>query len=138
MIDKFAPILPFEGLGGIKLGNTKRDVEAMCERSLGEAMMLFDGKWSRYQMGDLIMLFFEEKGGTLIKITALPQYRGTLFGKIGTGFPIRELMAMDHTFQYDEFEEICYSDERGVEIDAPSLDGNAEWISVYREGLEAT
>ena len=136
MIDKYAPIVPFCGIGGIRLGSTKDEVEAICERELGTPTMLNDGKWSRYRIDDLLILLFEEQNGTLIKITALPEYRGKLFDTVGTDFLLRRLMEMEPSFIFDEFDEICYSEEKGVVIDAATLDGPAEWISVYAKEME--
>lgn len=136
MIDLYAPIVPFVGMGGIRLGATKEAVEEILEEKLQQPIMQFDGKRSRYDLGDLMLLFFEEKTGQLIMMTTQAGYKGKLFGRFDVNSTVEELMAYDASFVFDEFEEMCISEERGICVDAASPKGRTDWISVYVKDIE--
>ncbi len=131
MIDKYAPIIPFEGMGGIRLNSTKEEVEQVIGEKLRDPIMQFNGTRSRYAVQDLLLLFFEEKTGRLIMMTTQAGYKGKLFGRIGTDSTVEELLELDESFVYDAFDEVCASEKIGVEVDAASLEDRTDWISIY-------
>lgn len=136
MIDKYAPIIPFEGMGGIRLNATKEEVEQIIGEKLRDPIIQLNGARSRYAVQDLLLLFFEEKTKQLIMITTQPGYKGKLFGRIGTDSTVEELMALDGSFMYDEFDEVCASEQAGVEVDAASLQDRTDWISIYVKDID--
>ena len=135
MIDKYAPIIPFVGMGGIRLGATKEDVEEILGETLKNPIMQFDGKRSRYDL-DNLLLFFEEKTGQLIMMTTQAGYKGKLFSRFDVNSTVEELMDYDSSFVFDEFEELCSSEKLGVDIDASSPRGRTDWISVYVKDID--
>lgn len=136
MIDKYAPIVPFVGMGGLRLDSTKEEVEEILGEKLKNPEMHFDGTRSRYAVQDVMLLFFEEKTGRLIMIYTQEGYKGKLFGKIGTDSTVEELMRLDPSFVLDEFDELYISKEKGVAVDAVSPENRTKWISVYVRDID--
>ena len=136
MIDKYAPILPFVGIGGLTLDMTKKEAEQKLGHPLGEGEEFFDGRWRRYTAEDLLYLFFDVRTDRLFKITTLSGYKGKLFGKIGTDTDEADLLRLEPTLEYDDFEEVYVSEEKGVFIETEVLENKAVWISVFVKDIE--
>ncbi|MGN0979552.1 MAG: hypothetical protein ACI4PT_04395 [Candidatus Avoscillospira sp.] len=136
MIDKYAPIIPYVGIGGIRLNSTKAEVEQVLGCPLEGKELLYDGEWSKYTIGNELSLFFVEEDDRLFEIETLPGYQGKLFGKIGTDTDEADLLRLEPTLEYDEFEEIYQSKEKGVIIMTDIPAQKAVWIAVYVEDLD--
>ena len=136
MIDKYAPIIPYVGIGGIRLNSTKAEVEQVLGCPLEGKELLYDGEWSKYTIGNELSLFFVEEDDRLFEIETLPGYQGKLVGKIGTDTDEADLLRLEPTLEYDEFEEIYQSKEKGVIIMTDIPAQKAVWIAVYVEDLD--
>lgn len=134
IIDKNAPIIPFEGLGGIKLYSTIDDLKDILTLDDVSSVIINDS-WIRYDIQNCIELFFHLKNSKLFRITTLDQYKGKLFGSISIGTTEEEMLRTDSTFAYDEFEEIWES-PKGVFIEMDAEINTVRWISVFIKELD--
>ena len=104
-IDANAPIEPYIGIGGIKLYSTMDELNNVL--SLPETKKMKIAKyWVRYDIGNLVTLFFNKKKKKLFKICTQSDYKGKLFNLIGVGTNIQTMIQCDSELTYDEFEEI--------------------------------
>lgn len=133
MIDIYAPIVPYEGLGGLKLYSTLEEVAPLL-RNEEIRIERMDDDWTRYEIVDTMYLFFHNKNGKLWKLCALDDYKGKLFGKIGTDITEEELVAIDNSFVYDEFEEV-FESPKGVYIESDQRTHKIYCISVFIKEL---
>lgn len=134
-IDINAPIIPFEGLGGIKLYSTKNELKEILAFDDIISKDLWDGIATEYNIQNNISLQFLSQNNKLFKIVALPQYQGKVFGKIGIGMTEEELLEAEPSFVYDDFEEVWVSD-KGIFIEMDPETNKVMWISVYIPELE--
>ncbi|MCM1233632.1 MAG: hypothetical protein NC489_26255 [Ruminococcus flavefaciens] len=132
LLDISAPIVPFEGLGKIKLYSTRDELQELLQKAV-ESDISYDN-WIRYDIQDSVALFFHLKNNKLFKITTLDNYRGKLFEKIGVGTTEKELLEAEPSFVYDDFEEVWESD-KGVFIETDAETNIVRWISVYIKEL---
>lgn len=131
-IDINAPIIPFVGMGGIKLYATMDDLSDIL--SMDGVIMTKMGHWIRYQIGDAMYLFFLKKNNKLFKITTLDGYKGKLWGMIGTDTVEKTLLTLDDSFVWDDWDEIWQS-PKGVFIEGYDGTGLCTWITVYIKEL---
>lgn len=137
MYDKFAPIIPFVGMGGIRLNMTKQEVERLLGRRLEQNTTRADDAWVRYEVEDIMTLFFTESGDRLVAMETLPGYRGTLPSGIGTDTDEQLLFVLDPSLEYDEFEEFYSSGESGIQIETNLPEHKAVWILIHVPELNA-
>ena len=71
----------------------------------------------------------------LFRITTLDNYQGKLFEKIGVGTTEKELLEVEPSFVYDDFEEVWES-EKGIFIEMDAETNTVRWISVYIRELD--
>jgi hypothetical protein len=135
IINKNAPIIPYEGLGGIKLYSTIDDLKDLLLVEDVSSIVIND-KWLRYDIQNCIELFFHLDNKKLFRLTTLDAYKGKLLGKIGVGTSEKEMLDAEPTFQYDEFEEVWES-IKGVFIEMDAETNTVRWISVYIPELNA-
>ncbi len=135
MIDIYAPIVPYEGMGGLRLGWNREQIEKAVGEPLGDRVEISQ-QVSRYTVPGVMLLFLNEREDRLVKITTLPGYRGKLFGRIGTETTEDEFQEWEPTLQYDEFSEVFVSEEKGVFIETRLPEAKASWISVFVEDLD--
>ena len=128
-IDINAPIIPFEGLGGIKLYSAKETLKEILSTSKVSSKKLFEDT-IRYDIKNQIFLFFNMVNDKLYKITATGEYKGKVFGKIGIGMTETELLEAEPSFVYDDFEEVWISN-KGIFIEMDPETNTVMWISVY-------
>lgn len=134
MVDLDAPIIPWEGLGGLKLNCHISDVYSIISETRCEPKVL--GKFLiRYEIKNTIDVWFNIVNGRLFKITAAKDYTGKLFGEIGIGMKIAEILKIDPSFTYDEFEEV-YCSPKGVYIETDPVKHTALWISVFIKEMD--
>ncbi len=133
-LDIYAPIIPFEGFGEIKLYSTRDELKELLEKQNVSETMVND--WIRYDIDNSIELFFHSKNNKLFRITTLDNYRGMLFEKIGVKTSKEEMLKVEPTFVYDEFEEVWES-LKGVFIEMDAETDVVRWISVYIPELDS-
>ncbi|SHJ81824.1 hypothetical protein SAMN02745248_01022 [Hathewaya proteolytica DSM 3090] len=134
MIDINEPIIPYQGIGGIKLYSTIRELKPLLEDRKVKAQIL-NNLWIRYEIADSLYLFFNLVNGKLFKITTLNGYKGLLWGKIGVGMKAQDFMKIEPSFNYDDFEEV-YESSKGVFIETDAVEDTAIWISVYVKEMD--
>lgn len=135
MLDISAPIVPFEGLGGIKLYSTRDDLHDLLIRH-GVQAKIIQEHWVRYDIENSVELFFHLKNNKLFRITTLDGYIGKLFSKIGVGITADELIEIDPSFKYNDFEEVWES-PKGIFIEMDAKTNAARWISVFIKELDS-
>lgn len=127
MIDKFAPIIPYKEMGGIRLYSTIDELSGIlngCEKTdLNQTMV-------RYDIENIMLLFFHKGNGKLFKMTTMEGYCGKLFDAITVETTEKELTETESSFRYNEFEEVWESD-KGAFIETDPETHKAVWISVY-------
>ncbi|AIQ62599.1 hypothetical protein PSTEL_05255 [Paenibacillus stellifer] len=129
MVNLDAPILPWVGMGGINLYSHISDSYPLLASEGVKAYLL--GKFLiRYEINDSVDLWFNLINGKLFKITALSKYVGTLFGKIRIGMHINEVLSIEPSFEYDDFEEV-YCSSKGIYIETDPVSDTVLWISVF-------
>ncbi len=128
-LDITAPIIPYEGFGEIRLYSTREELSELLTLDCVESEIYY-GKWIRYDIQNSIELFFHLKNNKLFRIVTLDNYRGKVFGKIGVGTAEEELLKIEPTFVYDDFEEVWETD-KGVIIETDAETNRARWISIY-------
>ena len=128
-IDINAPIVPYEGLGGIKLYSTRDELKNILDY-IGVIEKDLWGKIICYEIPNKIALFFDIARSKLFKITALSEYKGKVFEKVGIGMTEKELLEAEPSFVYDDFEEVWVSD-KGILIEMDPETNRVMWISIY-------
>ena len=134
LLDISAPIVPFEGFGEIKLYRTRDELHELLEGEAVEAGII-NNDWIRYDIQNSVELFFHLKNNKLFRITTLDNYQGKLFEKIGVGTTEKELLEVEPSFVYDDFEEVWES-EKGIFIEMDAETNTVRWISVYIRELD--
>ncbi len=134
LLDISAPIVPFEGFGEIKLYRTRDELHELLEGEVVEAEII-NNDWIRYDIQNSVELFFHLKNNKLFRITTLDNYQGKLFEKIGVGTTEKELLEVEPSFVYDDFEEVWES-EKGIFIEMDAETNTVRWISVYIRELD--
>lgn len=134
LLDSSAPIVPFEGFGEIKLYSTRDELRELLEKEGVESEVIHNA-WIRYDIQNSVELFFHLKNNKLFRITTLDNYQGKLFEKIGVGTTEQELLKVEPSFVYDEFEEVWES-EKGIFIEMDAENNTVRWISVYIKELD--
>ena len=135
MIDISAPIIPFEGMGNIKLYSTIEDLSDIISRPDVTSVIL-NNCWIRYDISNTMMLFFHLKNRKLFKICTQEAYAGKLYGVIDTSTHEDDFTKIDPEIIYDDFEEVWES-PKGYFIETDAETGLATWINVFiKETLE--
>ena len=132
MIDKYAPIIPYEEMGGIKLYSSIEELSGILR---GHEKIDLTSTWIRYDIDNIMSLFFHKRNSKLFKMTTMEGYRGKLFNRITVDTTEKEIITTDDSFQYDEFEEVWESD-KGVFIETDPKSQKATWISIYIRELD--
>lgn len=134
LLDKMAPIIPYIGLGDIKLYSTREELRDLLSLDGVDSMMITEN-WIRYDICNTVELFFHLGNDKLFRISTLDNYQGKLFEKIGVGTTAEEISKLDSSFIYNEFEEVWESD-KGVFIETDAETNKVRWISVYIPELD--
>lgn len=108
LIDNNSPIIPWVGLGGVKLYSHVSHFYDLIDK-LDEKSSLLVKLFVRYEIKDSVDLWFNLLNGKLFKITASKGYNGLLFDKIHIGMHIDEVLQIEPSFEYDDFEEVYVS-----------------------------
>ena len=134
LLDITAPIIPYKGFGEIKLYSTRDELSDLLSLNNVEAMVINEN-WIRYDIQNSVELFFQLRNNKLFRITTLDNYKGRLFEKIGVGTTEQEMLEIEPSFVYNEFEEVWESD-KGVFIEMDAETNKVRWISVYIPELD--
>lgn len=134
MLDVNAPIVPWKEMGGIGLYSNIRELiplitnDSISTKVLGKFLI-------KYEIGSKVDLWFNVINGKLFKITALSSYKGSLFEDIVIGMHIKEVLNIEPSFIYDEFEEV-YCSNKGIYIETNPIDDTVLWISVFIKEID--
>ena len=134
MLDIKAPIVPWVGLGNIKLYESIKSLRDLIDQE-GVKEFLYSRFLVRYEIPGKIYLFFNLLNGKLFKLTALKDYEGVVLDRIKIGMTSEELLRIDPSFEYDDFEEV-YVSKKGVFIVTDAETEEIMWISVFIKELE--
>ncbi|WZY01325.1 hypothetical protein NSQ26_04625 [Bacillus sp. FSL W7-1360] len=134
MTDLNAPIVPWKGMGGIKLYSHISEFFDTIDE-LGESDVYLGKFLIKYELEGSMDLWFNLMNGKLFKITALKGYNGKLFDKIHIGMHIEEVLKIEPSFEYDDFEEV-YCSPKGIFIETDPVEHTVSWISVYVKELD--
>lgn len=134
VLDITAPIIPFKGFGEIKLYSTRDEMNDLLLLNDVRSTVI-NNVWIRYDIQNSVELFFHLKNNKLFRITTLDDYKGKLFEKIGVGSTEEELLKIEPSFVYNEFEEVWESD-KGVFVEMDAETNKVRWISVYIPELD--
>ena len=131
MYDIYAPIIPYVGMGGFLLNMSKEEVETILERPLGAGELIRQGELEEYMIDDILSMYFSPVDGRLKGLVTQKGYRGLLMGKISTETNEKDLLTLDPTLEYDDFEEFYESYVNGYQLETNLPDEKAEWISIF-------
>ena len=134
LLDITAPIIPFKGFGEIKLYSTRDELSDLLSLNNVEAIVINEN-WILYDIQNSVELFFHLGNDILFRITTLDNYKGKLFEKISVGTTEEEMLKIEPSFVYDDFEEVWESD-KGVFIEMDAETNKVRWISVYISELD--
>lgn len=134
MLDINAPIVPWSGMGNIKLYSKIHDLKKIIKAEKTKAY-LYDNFLIRYEIEGKMYLFFNLLNGKLFKMTTLKEYKGRLFDKIYVGISTDEMLKIEPSFEYDEFEEV-YVSNKGIFIETDPETNTVQWISIFIKELE--
>lgn len=130
MYNPYAPIIPGVGMGGFLLNMTKEEAEKILGKPLCNGEPMHNGAWMAYEVDDVLTLYFSVTQNKLKVIGTRKGYKGLLMEKISTSTDEADLMRLDPTLVYDEFEEFYESKENDYQIETSLPDAKAEWISI--------
>ncbi|SDZ27013.1 hypothetical protein [Thermoactinomyces sp. DSM 45892] len=148
IVDLNAPVIPGESIGGFLLGEHIQTYKGIIRKfgiisseitnqSFTKYWELFVPFQVEYEIQNTLKLIFDISDGSLCKVFALPNYKGTLLGGIHLGMKISEAMQFDPRIKFDDDEELYYIPElKGLSIDT-TLDKDKneiiDCIAVYTE-----
>lgn len=133
VISLASPIIPDEGLGGLKVRSRLADLQdlflGLGLYKKGDCCLVAPFE-ARYRLGEgEIEVSVDVRNGKVFKLTAGPGYRGLLCGKIGVGMAAGEAMRRESGLRYDEAEEaIVFDGCPGVLLDVPKVDPPPETV----------
>jgi len=131
-IDKYAPIIPYKEMGGIKLYSSLDELSnILCKYEKNN----MNDSWIKYDIDNIMSLFFHKRNGKLFKMTTMDGYCGKLFDKITVETTEKMFTEIDDSFKYNEFDEVWESNQ-GVFIETNPQTQKATWISVYIKELD--
>lgn len=132
-VDINAPIIPYQSIGGIKLYSSADDLISILSQNNVRSQEVGD-MWIKYEIDNIIELYFHKGNNKLFRITTLDGYKGKLFEKIFVGMKADDLQEVEASFWYDEFEEVWES-SKGVFIETDAEINTVRWISIYVQEL---
>ncbi len=133
-LDVNAPILPWRGLGNIPLYTHIKDLREWLEKHSSDPVV-YGPFWVRYEVKNQLYLYFDILTGKLFKLAAISGYKGRLFDQIYIGQPIDEVLRLEPSFEYEDFEEVFVS-PKGVFLETDPCTHTVDCISVFVKELE--
>ncbi|WP_231633038.1 hypothetical protein [Numidum massiliense] len=89
----------------------------------------------KYEVNNEVYLSFNAINGKLCKLTALENYKGLLYNQIHVGMHIDDVLKVEPSFEYDEFEEV-YVSEKGIYIVTDPVSHRVGWITVFVKEID--
>ncbi len=134
MLDFNSSIFPWKGMGGIELYSHISEFYDIIQDTKKEPSLL--GKFLiKYEIDNSLDLWFNLVNGKLFKITALKNYTGKLLEQVSIGMHIDDVLKIEPSFIYDDFEEVYISD-KGIYIETDPIDNTVLWISVFVKEID--
>ena len=130
-IDLDAPIIPWIGLGGIRLYSKVDEIKDILNAPETKKEVSYDD--TRYEIENAIYIFVNNHNNKVYKLTATDNYRGTLFEQIKIGMNVNDILKIEPSFEYEDFEEVFIS-PKGILVER-DLNDIVFWISVHIEEL---
>lgn len=127
IFDKFAPIIPAEGLGGVTIRSHIKEIHSFIEDIVYSSdgnSVLESPFYVRYEIKDMLSVVIDILTGTIVKVGALSKYKGKLLSTIEMGMTVNELMILEPRIYYDDFEELLLIEGVSgvsIETDTPEL-----------------
>ena len=114
------PIIPYEGVGQIKLYSNPSDVIDYLEKTdtpyimekwslENEGVKEDPDPWTIIDIKNIMRLFFASNN-KLFKIALCQDYKGALPNGISLSSPFQEAMSIDSTLKFDDWDEIFISE----------------------------
>lgn len=129
-LNTHAPIVPWESMGEIQLYTHLKDLSNWLEQERAGSLLI-GRSWVRYEIKNVLYLFFDLLNGKLFKLVALSGYKGKLFDKMYIGQPIEDALRLESGFEYDDFEEVYVNWSKGVFVETDPLTNTINSISVF-------
>lgn len=126
MFDEYGDILPYVGLGGLKLYTDLCGLKEMIEQS----KLIFSEPFLRYDYQHFVSMFFLPQNQKLFRLMTLENYKGMVWGKISTSTLETELTEIEPSFQYDPMEEV-YESPKCIFLQTHPITKRCIWISTY-------
>jgi hypothetical protein len=105
IIDIEAPIVAKHSLGGLSLGLKKEQLNELLVDSHPDCS--FAGLESYAIGGGVVLLAFDRETSILVRLSALPGYKGSLFGKVGVGDSLASLSnSTQEKWQWNDWHEV--------------------------------
>lgn len=148
MIKLDAPIIPYEGIGDIKLYSCIDDIVSLLKNTntpyTSEIWKLDDDEedgpdpdpWTIIIIDNIAKLYFASNN-ILFKIIVLPDYKGTLLCKISATSTFSEAFAVDPTLKFDDWNEI-YKSDKGYFMETDSKDEEILNLSIFIKEMETS
>ncbi len=133
-LDVNAPILPWKGLGNIPLYTHIKELSDWLEQERASTF-IYGRFFVRYEIKAGLYLYFNLLNGKLFKLAAISGYKGRLFDQIYIGQPIDEVLRLEPSFEYEDFEEVFVS-PKGVFLETDPCTHTVDCISVFVKELE--
>ena len=135
-IDIYAPIIPYESMGGIKLGTTIDELKDLLEEERVECGIHYGG-WLVCKIGEDLELYFDLKDKKVFRIFTEKNYKGVVKENgIYVGMHENELVEKELSFEYDDFEEIWLS-KKGIYVETDYDNPIVTWISIFIKEFES-
>ena len=132
-IDLDAPIIPWIGLGGIRLYSKVDEIKDILNAPETKKEVSYDD--TRYEIENAIYIFVNNYNNKVYKLTATDNYRGTLFEQIKIGMNVNDILKIEPSFEYEDFEEVFIS-PKGIYMER-DLNDIVFWLSVFVKESEA-
>jgi hypothetical protein len=135
-IDKLDPIVPNQGLGGLRLRAHLSEIDGLI-RGLGVtkpgSYRMASPFEARYSFGDgSIQAAVDVRNGRIFKLIASKSYQGR-FGSIHVGMLVHDAMLADPRLYYSEPEEcILCRGVSGVALNVPVIDPDPSEVPALR------
>lgn len=132
-IDLDAPIIPGIGLGGIRLYSKVDEIKDILNAPEIKKEVSYNG--TMYELENAIRIFVNNHNNKVYKLTAIDNYRGTLFEQIKIGMNVNDILKIEPSFEYEDFEEVFIS-PKGIYMER-DLNDIVFWLSVFVKESEA-
>lgn len=116
VLDLDAPIVPEQSLGGLTLRSHISELQDLIQSMIYTSTFTFGpmGPAAPFFMtykffGGTLQVDVDVRNGKIFQLTAKEGYRGLLFGDVGVGMRVRDVLERHPDLYYDEAEEVILS-----------------------------